>query len=116
MQRRSFLALAIAACAPPAAAQAIAGPQPSDLLGASGDPAFLAWLNGFYGRALAAGVPRAVLDRELSGLSPDPQVLVHDATQPEFARPVSDYVRSAVNKGAVDRGQARRLDVALLPK
>ena len=116
MQRRSFLALSLASCAQPATAQPAAGPQPSDLLGASGDPAFLAWLNSYYGRALAAGVPRQVLDRELSGLSPDPQVVVHDATQPEFARPVSDYVRGAVNSGTVEKGKARRLDVALLPK
>src|SRR5580692_8788283 len=107
MRRRVFIALALAACAQPAAAQpgpgaqppAPTGPQPSDLLGASGDPAFLAWLNGFYARALAAGLPRGVLDRELAGLSPDPQVMVHDASQPEFAKPVSDYIRNAVDAG-----------------
>ena len=119
MQRRAFLALAAAACAQPAAAQPTpppAGPQPADLLGASGDPAFIAWLNGFYARELAAGIPRKVLDQQLSGLSPDPQVVVHDATQPEFARPVSDYVRAAVNAGTVEKGKDHRLDVALLPK
>jgi len=122
MQRRAFLALALAACAQPAAAQPApgaaappsSGPQPSDLLGASGDASFLAWLNDFYARSLAAGWPRAVLDRELSGLSPDPQVVVHDATQPEFARPVSAYVESAVNTGTITLGRQKRQGVPQL--
>jgi lytic murein transglycosylase len=112
MQRRDFLSLALAACAGPAMAQG--GPQPSDLLGASGDPTFLTWLNGFYARSLAAGWPRAVLDKELSGLSPDPQVVVHDATQPEFARPISIYVQNAIGAGTVALGRQKRAGVPQL--
>ena len=124
MQRRVFLAIALAACAQPAAAQpgpgtpppTSTGPQPSDLLGASGDAAFLAWLNSFYARSLAAGWPREVLDRELSGLTPDPQVTIHDATQPEFARPVGDYIRSAVAPGVVSLGRKKAQGVPGLAK
>ena len=71
MQRRSFLALAAAACADPALAEAPPQtlappvPKPSELLGASGDANFLAWLDDFYVRQVAAGTDRKVLDREL---------------------------------------------------
>src|SRR5208282_4661303 len=91
------------------------GPQPSDLLGASGDAAFLAWLNDFYARSLVAGWPRDVLDREFSGLSPDPRVTAHDATQPEFSRPVSDYVNASVTTAAVAIGRQKRRAIAQLP-
>jgi membrane-bound lytic murein transglycosylase B len=79
MQRRSFLALAAAASAGPALAEAPPqvlpppGPKPSELLGASGDANFLAWLDDFYARQVAAGADREVRDREISGLSPDPR-------------------------------------------
>jgi len=122
MQRRSFLALAAAACAGPALAEAPPpiipppGPKPSELLGASGDPNFLAWLDDFYVRQLAAGIDRKVLDRELSGLSPDPRVTAHDATQPEFARPISEYVASAVSPGAVAIGRQKKAAVLQLKK
>src|SRR5437764_1250158 len=105
MHRRVFLTTALAGCAGAAFAQP-AGPSPAQLLGAAGDPAFIDWLNGFYERALAAGAPRAVLDRELSGLSPDPRVAAKDTGQPEFARPVSVYVANAASEAAAAIGRA----------
>jgi lytic murein transglycosylase len=125
MHRRTVLALAAAAMAAPAAAFAQpdpaqgqaasatgapppAAPTPSDLLGAGGEGYFIDWLNDFYPRALAAGVPRDVLDRALSGVAPDPRVLAHDTAQPEFVRPVSDYIRGAVNAARIAAGRARR--------
>ncbi len=104
MNRRVFLALALAAAAPPA----MAAPEPSDLLGAAGDPSFLEWLNGFYGRLLADGWPPALVTQLLTGLAPDPRVLAHNAAQPEFALPVSDYVRRNVTAGAVALGRRKR--------
>jgi len=122
MRRRFFLALGLAVCAQPAAAQpapgaapAAGGPRPSDLLGASGDDNFLAWLNDFYARSLSAGWSRAVLDKEFSGLSPDPRVTAHDASQPEFARPISDYIASAASPGAAAMGARKRQGVTQLP-
>jgi lytic murein transglycosylase len=111
MNRRFFLALALAAAAPPA----VAAPQPSDLLGAVGDPAFLQWLNGFYAREAADGWPTQLLAQLLSGLAPDPRVLVHNAGQPEFALPVSDYVNRNVNAGAGAIGRRHRDSVPELP-
>jgi lytic murein transglycosylase len=110
MNRRAFLVLATAAVAPPA----VAGPQPSDLLGAAGDPSFLEWLNGFYARELAAGWPTTLLAELLSGLAPDPRVLAHNAGQPEFALPVSDYVNRNVTAGVAAIGRRRRDGIAQL--
>jgi membrane-bound lytic murein transglycosylase B len=86
-------------------------PTPSQLLGAGGDPYFSDWLDGFYARALAAGVARPLLDSELSGLTPDPRVIAADSRQPEFAKPVSDYVKGAVTEGRVDLGQTKAASV-----
>jgi membrane-bound lytic murein transglycosylase B len=105
MDRRLFLALALAAVTP---ARALgAPPAPADLLGAGGEPYFTSWLNDFYARTLAAGFSRPLLDRELSGLSPDPRVAALDARQPEFARPVSDYINGVIGPGRIAAGRAK---------
>jgi lytic murein transglycosylase len=121
MHRRVFLALAAASLAPPAFAEAppvAAAPamppplQPSDLLGAAGDQAFIDWLNGFYARELAAGWSTTVLAQTLTGLAPDPRVLERNASQPEFSRPISDYVARNVTPGVVSLGRTKRDSVA----
>jgi len=107
MDRRLFLALALAGLSPAGAAFAQSGPTPADLLGVTGEAYFIDWLNGFYQRALAAGVPRALLDEQLSGLSSDPRITALDAQQPEFARPVSAYIESAVNQKRIEIGREK---------
>jgi lytic murein transglycosylase len=112
MHRRVFLALAGAGLAGSAFAQAPAlalpsVPAPADLLGATGEGYFIDWLNGFYAEALASGASRGVVDSALSGLSPDPRVLALDSRQPEFARPVGDYLRSAVSDQRVAIGRQK---------
>ena len=68
MDRRTVIALALAGLSWPATAQTPVAPTPAELLGATGEPYFIDWLNGFYAQALAAGVSRTVLDQALSGL------------------------------------------------
>ncbi len=108
MRRRQFLSLAIAAWAGAASAQAT---SPSELLPVSGDPYFVDWLNGFYPKAIAAGIPRAVVDKELSGLAPDPRIGALDARQPEFARPVGAYIEGAVTDNRIAAGRIKRRSV-----
>jgi membrane-bound lytic murein transglycosylase B len=98
MNRRLFLALTAASAALSSAARADV--QPSQMLGAAGDDAFLAWLDGFYARELASGWSPAVLTSVLTGLAPDPRVLAHNASQPEFALPVGDYVQRQMTAGS----------------
>jgi lytic murein transglycosylase len=75
---------------------------------------FDAWAADFYGRALKAGVPRDVLDREMAGLTPDPRVASRDSRQPEFSQPISTYIKGAVTEGSVAGGERRRTDVPQL--
>jgi membrane-bound lytic murein transglycosylase B len=112
MDRRMFLALALAGSAPSTLALAQSAPMPADLLGATGEAYFIDWLNGFYQRALAAGVPRALLDHELSGLSADPRITALDAQQPEFARPISAYIEGTVSQKRIELGRDKRVSVA----
>src|SRR5580704_6878979 len=102
MNRRHALKLALASAALPGAATA--QPQPSQLLGAAGDSAFLAWLDGFYRRQAAAGWTPSQLAAVLSGLAPDPRVLAHNAAQPEFALPVGEYVSRQLSPGTIALG------------
>ncbi len=125
MDRRSFLALIVAGCADPSlepslgvgapAPQPAPGtpavpaiPAPSTSITPSGDPNFDAWLAGFYNRARDAGVPTAVLDRELAGLTPDSRASSLDSRQPEFSKPVSDYVKGVVSDARVIQGRQFR--------
>ncbi len=114
MHRRVFLALAMAGLARPGIAQTTGTPRPSDLLGAAGESYFIDWLNDFHARALEAGVSRPVLDGALSGLTPDPRVVALDSKQPEFARPVGAYVKSAVNDARISVGRQKRQEIAAL--
>ncbi|MGA0604140.1 lytic murein transglycosylase [Caulobacter sp. KR2-114] len=112
--RRTLIGLALAGAALPIAASA-QGPKPADLLGATGEAYFTDWLNDYYARALAGGTPKAVLDRELSGISPDPRVGLHDAGQPEFARPVSAYIQGVVSADRIAIGQKKRVSITQFP-
>jgi membrane-bound lytic murein transglycosylase B len=80
----------------------------------SGDMVFDAWAVAFYGRAVAAGIPRDLLDREMAGLTPDPRVTSRDSRQPEFSQPISTYIKGAVTEGAVAGGERRRAEAPQL--
>ncbi|WP_374575395.1 lytic murein transglycosylase [Phenylobacterium sp.] len=115
MHRRAFLSLLLAAL-PGASAAQTADPTAQPLAGASpsGSPAFDAWLQGFYGRAAAAGVPAVVLDRELAGLTPDDRVSAADGRQPEFSKPVGDYIKGVVTDQRIAMGRQKRQELTFL--
>jgi lytic murein transglycosylase len=127
MRRRYLLLLLmLAGCASPAnrapapqpppapAAPEAQAPGPVRPLTASGDMVFDAWAAGFYGRAVAAGVPPALLQREFAGLTPDPRVGGLDTHQPEFSKPLSDYVRGVVTDTRTNIGLAKAAQVPQL--
>jgi lytic murein transglycosylase len=113
MDRRFFLTLAAALFASRSALGA-EGPPPA--AGVADDTWFTGWLSGFYARSLADGWSRSVLDAAFAGLTPDPRVTALDARQPEFARPVSDYIRGAVTEGRVATGRNKRQSIAAFPR
>ena len=115
MNRRLFFACAGAAAVYPGLLGCRAQPAGAPPgLAASGDAAFDAWLNGFYLKAVATGLPNEVLDRELAGLTPNPAIIAADRNQPEIARPVSSYIKGAVSDARVATGTAKRADLGWL--
>lgn len=70
--------------------------------------AFDAWLADFRPRALAAGLSPALLDRELSGLTPDPRVISLDGRQPEFSKPVGAYIAGVISDDRIAIGRVKR--------
>ncbi|MDP3854251.1 lytic murein transglycosylase [Phenylobacterium sp.] len=126
MDRRLFLLLLVAGCAdtstefkpvtgspfpappPPAPAPAPASqPDPAS----SGDASFDEWRGQFRNRAVAAGLPTGLLDRELAGLTPNPRVISLDSAQPEFSKPVGDYIKGTVSDDRIARGQRYRAEL-----
>jgi lytic murein transglycosylase len=127
MDRRLFLALTLAGCADPALEKTLpltaigtaagspdtpaAPPEPAIPpleFATSGDPNFDAWRRTFSVRALKAGIPEGVITRELSGLAPDPSVSSHDVSQPEYSKPMGDYVKGVVTDGRIAQGRTFR--------
>lgn len=82
---------------------------------ASGDLVFDQWASEFEARALAAGIDRAVFRREMAGLTPDPRVASLDSRQPEFSKPIGDYLKGVVTPDRVTIGQRRHADVSEFP-
>ena len=69
-------------------------PSPTPAPSANTDAAgFEGWKQGFLARH--GGQRRAAYERELAGLTPDPDVVRLDGNQPEFSRPAGAYVQSA---------------------
>lgn len=65
------------------------------------------WRAQFLPRAVAAGLPAEWVQAQLAGLEIDPRVVKLDTQQPEFSRPVSDYIRGVVAEQRVKDGQSR---------
>ena len=63
------------------------------------------------------GVSRATFDRAFLGVSFDRKVVASANIQAEFARPIRDYIDSAVTPGRIERGRAKaQTDGAWLAK
>ncbi|GFM67495.1 lytic murein transglycosylase [Pseudomonas cichorii] len=67
---------------------------------------FAEWQAGFRNQALKAGIRADVFDRAFSGVTPDMSVVKADRSQPEFSRPVWEYLDGAISAARVRKGQA----------
>lgn len=67
---------------------------------------FSQWRAELRMQALSEGISALVFEQALAGLTPDPQVIKADQSQPEFSRPVWEYLDSAVSSWRVARGKA----------
>lgn len=113
--RSSCTALALAVLAGCAAVPTRPAPPPAATLPtavvASPEAAlaqgFARWMADFRVRAAAAGIGEATLRATLDNARYLPRVVSLDQAQPEFNRPVWDYLDNAVSPQRTSRGQAK---------
>jgi membrane-bound lytic murein transglycosylase B len=99
--RALIAALGLACIAfPVSAASGNGSPRPHQ-------PTFREFIDALRPLAEARGVSRATFDTAFSGVSFDPQVVAMTEAQPEFVRPIWDYIASAVTAGRIERGRDR---------
>lgn len=67
---------------------------------------FSAWRGQFRSKALRAGIPADLFDRSFNGIEPDMSVVRADRSQPEFTRPVWEYIEGATSPIRLRKGQA----------
>ncbi|UJJ30905.1 lytic murein transglycosylase [Halopseudomonas maritima] len=73
---------------------------------------FSAWQADFRREALSKGIDADLFDRAFSGVTPDPDVIRADRSQPEFSRPVWAYLDGALSNLRVAGGKRRLRDEA----
>ncbi len=103
------LALALLlALAPAAAAQTIEDPEGTVTAQGRDDASeagFRDWVADFRPRALEAGLPAAVFDREMRRAEFLPKVVERDRRQSEFTKTIWDYLDVAVSADRVALGE-----------
>jgi len=67
---------------------------------------FAEWQAGFRKEALAAGIRADLFDRAFIGVNPDMSVIKADRSQPEFTRPVWEYLDGALSPLRVSKGKS----------
>lgn len=72
---------------------------------AAADRGFERWVQDFWLEARAKGISQATFQRAFAGVTPDPEVIELAGRQPEFVRPVSDYLVSAVSDSRIETGR-----------
>ncbi len=99
----ALFGLAVSGCANGAAAGQrlpLAPPVSADA------PAFAGWLTSFREDALKAGIDAGTFDRAMRGVRPDEDVIAANESQPEFTKPVWDYLDGALSDKRVATGKA----------
>ena len=66
---------------------------------------FSEWQADFRAQALKAGINPLVFDNAFAGITPDMSVIKADRSQPEFSRPVWEYLDGALSPLRVRNGQ-----------
>ena len=105
--------LAAAACTttapkpvPPKAPSATIDIQPAPpQRPSSGDPKFDAFLTAARDEALAQGITEATFDSATAGIVPIPDIISMNANQPEFTKPVWNYLDGAVSPRRIKDAQ-----------
>jgi membrane-bound lytic murein transglycosylase B len=68
---------------------------------------FAQWVEGFWPTAKAAGITRATYDRAFQGLTPDPKVIEAANFQPEYVKPIGEYMDRVVSDKRIEAGRLK---------
>lgn len=71
----------------------------------SGQAAFAQFIEDFRATAVKKGIPAPLYDREMRGLSADPEVEKRANNQPEFDTPIWQYLQTRVNAQRIATGR-----------
>lgn len=74
---------------------------------ARADAGFDRWVQSFWPQARAAGISRSLYDAAFQGVTPDPAVLKAAAFQPEFTKPIWEYLDGATSQSRIDNGRKK---------
>lgn len=93
------------AAAPITATAAPASPIASAVLNPTPLLSFDEWRTLLRSDAIAAGIDADLFDRTFAGITLDPRVVTSDSSQPEFTRPVWEYIDGAVSVSRIAQGR-----------
>ncbi len=71
------------------------------------EQSFAAFVAELWPDAQAKGITRVNFDLAMRGVTPDPRVIAATKKQPEYGRPVGDYINSLASAGRAARGQQK---------
>jgi membrane-bound lytic murein transglycosylase B len=71
------------------------------------EQSFAAFTTELWTDAQAKGITRATFDLALKGVTPDPRVIAATKRQPEYGKPVGDYVNAIVSNRRIADGQLK---------
>lgn len=74
---------------------------------AAPDPSFATFVKELWPDAQAKGISRATFDTAMAGVTPDPRVVAATRRQPEYGKPVGDYINALASPGRIKRGEAK---------
>lgn len=100
-----YILMALASCLPTLATTQIASTTTQSTAG------FDAWQRGFRIKAIAAGISGTTLDAAFSDIRYDPNTGNNDAGQPEFIRPIWDYLDNTVSPSHVSAGKSKAVNL-----
>ena len=101
LRAASFALLGAVTIALGSASAAADRPAPSH------QPTFREFIDALWPLAEKRGVSRPTFNAAFAGVSFDPQVVANAQSQPEFVRPIWDYIASALSPDRVERGRER---------
>jgi membrane-bound lytic murein transglycosylase B len=64
-------------------------------------------VEGLWPSAKSAGVTRATFDRAFQGFTPDPEVIEQANYQPEYVKPIGEYIDRAVSEKRIATGKLK---------